>query len=336
MKTPTKFVGELSEEQSEELRELMKTANEQVRRRAHAILLSAREYSIDEIADIYEVDRDTVCQWLARWKNDSTSGLPDQAGRGRKPILNEKEQKQAVEIVEKDPRSTNRNLSQVEKKTGKKISRDTLKRLLKKGGKIWKRVRRSLRSKRDETDFRHAQEELATLREQAQTGEFDLFYYDEAGFTLDPCVPYAWQNVGETLELPAAASKRINVLAFFNEGHDLHPFVFEETIDSAIVIACFDRFSQRLAKPTLVVIDGASIHTSEAFQTNLEIWEARGLSVYLLPGYSPELNLIEILWRMIKYHWLPLNAYESYKHLMRALIKVLKEVGSKYQINFAS
>ncbi len=260
MKTPTKFVNELSEEQLEELRELMKTANEQVRRRAHAILLSVREYSIDEIADIYEVDRDTVCQWLARWEDDGTGGLHDQAGRGRKPALNEKEQKQAIKIVEKDPRSTNRNLSQIEKKTGKKISPDTLKRLLKQGGKIWKRVRRSLRGQRDEADFRDAQLELSALREQAQTGEFDLFYYDEAGFTLDPCVPYAWQTVGETLELPAAASKRINVLAFFNEDHDFHPFVFEETIDSAIVIACFDRFSQRLVKPTIVVIDGASTH----------------------------------------------------------------------------
>jgi transposase len=91
MKTPTKFISELSEEQLEELRELMKTANEQVRRRAHAILLSVREYSVDEIADIYEVDRDTVCHWLARWEDDGTGGLHDQAGRGRKPTLNEKE-----------------------------------------------------------------------------------------------------------------------------------------------------------------------------------------------------------------------------------------------------
>ena len=60
MKTPTKFVNQLSEKQRVELYQLMKTANEQVRRRTHAILLSARGYSIDQIADIYEVDRDTV------------------------------------------------------------------------------------------------------------------------------------------------------------------------------------------------------------------------------------------------------------------------------------
>jgi hypothetical protein len=39
---------------------------------------------------------------------------------------------------------------------------------------------------------------------------------------------------------------------------------------------------------------------------------------------------------MIKYHWPPLNAYDSYKDLFRELGKVLKGIGSKYQINFAS
>ncbi|MCG3146268.1 MAG: hypothetical protein HONDAALG_04167 [Gammaproteobacteria bacterium] len=114
-----------------------------------------------------------------------------------------------------------------------------------------------------------------------------------------------------------------------------HSFVFEQTIDSEIVIACFDHLSQIISKPTLVVIDGAPTHKSDAFRARLEEWETRELYVYLLPAYSPELNLIEILWRMIKYHWLPLSAYESFKDLLRSLFDVLKGIGSKYQINFA-
>jgi len=335
MKTPTRFVNELSEEQREELRELMKTANEQVRRRAHAVLLNSRGYSVDRIADIYEVDRDTVSHWLEHWEDDGTTGLHDQAGRGRKPTLNEKEQKQAIKIVEKDPRSSKRSLTKIEEKTGKKISRETLKRILKKGHKTWKRLRRSLRGKRDEVDFQAAKAELKGFRAQAEAGEIDFYYFDEAGFTLDPCVPYAWQTIGETIEIPAASSGRINVLAFLSPDLRFHPFVFEETVDAEIVIACFDHLSQIITKPTLVVIDGAPTHKSDAFQARLEEWDARGLSVYLLPAYSPELNWIEILWRMIKYHWLPLKAYESFKDLMRLLIQVLKGVGSKYQIDFA-
>jgi len=335
MKTPTRFIDELTEEQREELRELMKTANEQVRRRAHAVLLNSRGYSIDRIADIYEVDRDTVSHWLDHWEDDGTNGLHDREGRGRKPTLNEKEQKQAIKIVEKDPRSSKRSLTRIEEKTGKKISRDTLKRILKKGHKTWKRLRRSLRGKRDEADFQAAKVELAGFRAEAEAGEIDFYYFDEAGFTLDPCVPYAWQTVGETIEIPAASSDRINVLAFLSPDLRFHPFIFEKTVDSEIVIACFDHLSQIITKLTLVVIDGAPTHKSDAFQARLEEWEARGLYVYLLPAYSPELNLIEILWRMIKYHWLPLKAYESFKDLMRSLIGVLKGVGSKYQIDFA-
>ena len=335
MKTPTKFVSELSDTEREELQQVMKTGTEPARRRAHAVMLNARAYSVDQIADIYEVDRDTVSQWLARWENGGGTNLDDQAGRGRLPILNEKEQKQAIQLVDKDPRSTQQALAKIEKKTGKKISRDTLKRLLKKGGKVWKRVRRSLRGKRDETDFRAVEAELTGLRAQAAADECDLYYFDEAGFTLDPCVSYAWQNKGETLELPAAASVRINVLGFYNTDNDLHPYVFEHSVDSEIVIACFDAFCRTRTQLTLVVMDGASIHTSAAFQAKLPAWEAQGVIVYLLSAYSPELNLIEILWRMMKYRWLPLWAYQSYNHLLRAIIEVLKGVGSKYQINFA-
>lgn len=336
MKTPTRFIGALNAEQREELHRAMKAGNEQVRRRAHAVLLSARRYSIDQIADIYEVDRDTVMHWLDRWEDQGSAGLDDQAGRGRKPTLNEKEQKQALKIVEQDPRSAQRSLAKIAAKTGKEISRDTLKRLLKKGNKTWKRLRRSLRGQRDEADFRSAQAELAGLRALAAANKIDLYYCDEAGFTLDPCVPYAWQTVGETIEIPAAASARINVLAFMSTDLRFHPFIFTQgTITSEIVRACFEHLSLRLTRLTLVVIDQASIHTSAEFQARLAEWEARGLYVYPIPAHSPELNLIEILWRMIKYHWLPLSAYESFKALLRALIEVLKGVGSKYQIDFA-
>lgn len=335
MKTPTKFVTPLSDKQCDELRELMKTANEQTRRRAHAVLLSSRGYSVDQIADIYEVDRDTVSNWLDRWEDDGTNGLDDQQGRGRKPILDAKEQKQAIKIVEQDARSAKRSLIRILERTGKKISCDTLRRILKKAGKVWKRLRRSVRGKRNEVDFQAAKAELKGFRALAASGAIDLYYFDEAGFTLDPCLPYAWQTVGETIEIPAASSDRINVLAFLSADHRFHPFVFEKTINAEIVIACFDHLSQLITKPTLVVIDGAPTHKSDAFQARLEEWESRGLCVYLLPAYSPELNLIEILWRMIKYHWLSLKAYESFKCLKRSLSMVLKGIGSKYQIDFA-
>jgi transposase len=54
-----------------------------------------------------------------------------------------------------------------------------------------------------------------------------------------------------------------------------------------------------------------------------------------LPPYSPELNLIEILWRFIKYKWLPFSAYLTFETLVEEVEKVLKNVGSEWFINFS-
>ncbi len=53
--------------------------------RAHAIILSARRFSIDQIAAIYEIDRDRVSQWLEWWKELEFDGLADDARAGRPP-----------------------------------------------------------------------------------------------------------------------------------------------------------------------------------------------------------------------------------------------------------
>ena len=55
---------------------------------------------------------------------------------------------------------------------------------------------------------------------------------------------------------------------------------------------------------------------------------------HYLPTYSPELNLIEILWRKIKYEWLPLNCYVNYQTLKKAVLEILKNFGSKHRITF--
>ncbi len=59
------------------------------------------------------------------------------------------------------------------------------------------------------------------------------------------------------------------------------------------------------------------------------------LIVRSLPTYCSELNLIEILWRFIKYHWLPFSAYLSLDNLRKELDNILKNFGSEFIINFA-
>jgi len=97
--------------------------------------------------------------------------------------LTTEEKEAAINLALTEPRAPHHQLSAIKQQTGKTISRATLKRLLKRLGLVWKRMRRSLRSRRSEAAFRAAHAELKALQVAAECGACDLYYYDEAGFT---------------------------------------------------------------------------------------------------------------------------------------------------------
>lgn len=305
------------------------------RRRAQGLLLSHQGYKIEAIARIYKVDRDTVAGWFSRWERLGVVGLHDRVRSGRPEKLTPKEQARVRELFKIYPRAPKQIAATIFEETGKTVSVDTLKRIGKKARLCWKRIRRSLKDKRDPQAFEQGTEDINALTGQHDRGEIELYFFDASGASLTPCVPYAWQPIGLWIEVPSAKSERINTRGFLSPHGTLHPFVFEGRVDTPAVIACFDALCKTLTQPTWGVLDNASQHTSHAFKARFPEWEKAGLFLYYLPPYCPELNLIEILWPFIKYHWLPLNAYQSYRPLKEALVFILANFGEKYHISFA-
>ena len=101
-----------------------------------------------------------------------------------------------------------------------------------------------------------------------------------------------------------------------------------------MVIHCIETFFPTVNKRTIIVLDQASIHTSYAMQDKRAEWAERHLEIFELPSYSPELNLIEILWRFIKYTWLNASAYKSWLSLVTQVESILRGFGEEYVINF--
>ncbi len=139
MKVATKFVERLTEEERKKLIERHEESESfRERNRAHAILLSAERFPLDEIARICRADRDTVSGWMEQWKEKGEKGLVDEERSGRPPILTPEEQEKVVEIALQNPKFPHRQLSEIKRVSGKEISVYTLKNLLKKktsGGK---------------------------------------------------------------------------------------------------------------------------------------------------------------------------------------------------------
>ncbi len=114
----------------------------------------------------------------------------------------------------------------------------------------------------------------------------------------------------------------------------METYVSYQSINSDVVISCIDTFFPEVHKPTIIVVERSSIHTSDAMLDKIEEWRERNLTIFQLPSYSPQLNLIEILWRFIKYEWIEIDAYSSWTAFVTSVEKILKSFGETYVINF--
>ncbi len=306
----------------------------QVRQRAHCILLSSQDYSIAQLMEIFSVSRKTLYNWFNHWEAQGVLGLYDRPGRGRKKTFSSEQAEQIRQWVQQSPRQLKQVVQKVQEEWGIAISTKTIKRVLKAVRMSWHRLRRVVGGQPDATEYTQKQAELEQLKQLEAHGELDLYYLDEVGFCLIPCVPYGWQPMGATMEIESQRSQRLNVLGLMTRANQLHSYVSTQSITSEVVIACIEAFFPTVNKRTVIVVDQASIHTSDAIGDKLDEWQQRNIEIFQLPSYSPQLNLIEILWRFIKYEWIEISAYQSWQSLVQYVEKVLREFGESYVINF--
>lgn len=152
-----------------------------------------------------------------------------------------------------------------------------------------------------------------------------------------PYIPYAWQKKGERIEIKSGRSKNISVLGFLRRDNLFSPYVIEGNVNSEIIVSVFNSFIENLPKnrKSAIVIDNAPTHTSNLFKSMKPLWKKQNVHILNLSPYSPELNIIEILWRNIKYDWMPFEAYESFDALNNSLMHILTNVGKLFTIKFA-
>ena len=331
-----KFVTPLSDLELQTLTDMHRFhPSRRARMRAHGLLLSHQGFSLRRIADIYQVSRYAVSEWMERWHSAGLVGLYDQPRSGRPPRLTPEEQHKVDQYLQEHPKDLKQVAHRLEQDSQKRVSTKTLKRLIKKHRYVWKRLRKTPAKSPEPAKYQRAQARIADLQARERAGTCELWYFDASGFCLEPCIPYAWQPIGHTLELPQSShNQRLNVLGFLKRDNTLVPYLVDGSIDAAAVVACMDQFSEHLNKKAYVLIDNAPMHRCKAFVRHIPKWIKKGLIIKYLPPYSPELNVIEILWRFIKYYWLPFSAYGSFQHLCAAVEEILQQFGTKYTIDF--
>src|SRR5262245_14009161 len=94
-------VGTLTAAQRHGLERLRRRAVGRVSQRAHMVLLSARGYTVEQIAEIFGLGEDVVRKWLHRYERHGPHGLDDRRRPGRPP--KDRLARQIVDAQASDP-----------------------------------------------------------------------------------------------------------------------------------------------------------------------------------------------------------------------------------------
>jgi transposase len=308
--------------------------HEQVRQRAHCLILASDGVKVQELMKIFQVSYKTIYNWFERWESAGIIGIYNKSGRGCKAKFDDEQKAQIKAWAKQEPRQLKQVVQKVKETWDIETSTKTIKRIIKMLCMTWHRMRRQVGGQPNPIEYKDKRTQLTELKQLEDAGKINLYYLDETGFSLTPCVPYGWQDRGEYLAMKSRRSPRLNVLGIMNRKNHLEAYTSFQTINSDVIIACIDSFFPTVDKPTVIVVDGSSIHTSDAILDKKEEWSARGITFFELPSYSPELNLIEILWRFIKYEWIEIDAYKNWEIFVASVEKILREFGQNYVINF--
>lgn len=168
-----------------------------------------------------------------------------------------------------------------------------------------------------------------------RNGKIDLYYADESHVCTDGYVPYGWQFKDENIYIPSGKTARLNIFGMITRRNQYKGFTTQESINADKLLDYLDKFSFEVKKKTVVVLDNASVHRNKKIKEIRKIWEDRGMFLFYLPPYSPELNPAEILWRILKGKWIRPADYSTQDALFYCTNRALASVGSNLFVNYS-
>jgi transposase len=170
---------------------------------------------------------------------------------------------------------------------------------------------------------------LEPLVEQAQQHQLHLFFVDAAHFVLLPFLGYLYSLTVRYVK-SASGRKRFNVLGALNAiSHELITISNHSYINALSVCELLEKLHQLYPDlPIVLVMDNARY---QKCQLVLEKAQHLNIQIIFLPPYSPNLNLIERLWKFVKKEVLYNEYYQEYNKFCTAISDCLDQTHTSHK-----
>jgi transposase len=265
----------------------------------------------DEVAAGLGMTRAAVYAWLAKYREGGLEALKARPVPGRPPKLSGSQLARLYGlVVGNDPRQLRfafalwtramvREL--IRREFGVALSEVSVGRLLRKLGLSPQRPLYRAYQQNPEAVARWKAEEYPAIREQAAQVGATVYFADEAGVRSDYHAGTTWAPVGRTPVVATTGGRfGVNLISAVTAKGALRFAAYEGNLNGPVFIDFCRRLLHDAQGPVFLVLDGHPVHRSKAVKQFARSTGGR-LRLFFLPGYSPELNPDEWVWKNIKH-----------------------------------
>jgi transposase len=291
----------------EDTRSLPPAAQAVLRNRAVRAVLEGMTQA--EAARVFGVHHNAVNRWIKRYREGGWPGLGEQRrGRrpGEQPALSERQQQEIIALVrESTPDQlglpgflwTRDGVAElIGQRYGLLLARTTVGGYLRGWGFSPQRPQRRALEQNPAAVRRWLAEEFPAIRARAKQEGGMVLWLDEMGVRSDAAAGRSWAPVGKTPVIKGTGKRfRVNMLSAISNAGMLRFRLVVGSFNGAVFIDFLGRLLRDCGgRKVHLIVDGHPVHRAKL----VSAWVGRHadrIELHFLPGYSPELNPVELL-----------------------------------------
>lgn len=300
-----------------------------VQKRIHAIYIKATTVMSNAmIGTLIGLNRDSVGDWIMRYQQCGFDAICQFNYGTNKSTLENHWESLLQSFTQRPPMTANEAKARIEELTGISRSPSQVRAFLKRHGLRYLQTGHIPAKADTEKQQQWVKEKLEPAIKEAQKGECHLLFMDAAHFILQPFICALW-CVARLFIKASAGRNRINVLGVVNAlTKEVITFSNTTYITAETIVDFLKQLKEYYGDvPLKIVLDNARYQHCKLVEA-----AAKQLNITLLflPSYSPNLNIIERLWKFTKKKILYAKYYETPHKFHTAITGFFQTINQKY------
>ena len=324
-----------TEELIEELRyERYHHPHPRVQRKMNVLYLKSQGIPHKEIKRLEQISENTLLGYLREYQEGGIERLKKINFRRQTSELEEHRNTLESYFRENPVASAKEAAARIEELTGIHRSPTQVRKFLKSIGMKVRKVG-TIPSKADpDEQEKFKKEQLEPRLEEAKSGKRVVLFVDAAHFVLSAYLGFLWCFERMFIKAPSGR-KRFNVLGALNAiSYELITVANDSYINAECVCDLLRQIADRyVGIPITIVLDNARYQKCALVQ---DLAQLLNIELLYLPSYSPNLNLIERLWKFVKKKCLYSKYYQDFVTFKTAISDCLSQTHGKHRKDLSS